>query len=261
MGHTHRRGFTLLELLIVLTIALLLAIAAVPLYGLWSHRQVSEGARLLQAGLAGARDQAIRDNAPSGIRLLPDPTFNGLDAVTGKLDPTRPLAYNRWVPLSVPPQYSQGAVSRWSGMPLAVANLPYTGPGTPAIPKPLWANTTALVVTQDYLDTTTGLVNPPANWFWTIRVGERIQFNGAGRVYVIVGPEVQSNSEHFVNVGAPGTASPLLDPQGNPIEFLLLVNGIDDNADGWIDSGWDGADNDGKNGVDDIGEWVEQEAW
>ena len=44
-------------------------------------------------------------------------------------------------------------------------------------------------------------------------------------------------------------------------DFLFLVNGTDDNADGYVDNGWDGVDNDGQNGIDDIGEWTEREAW
>ena len=38
------------------------------------------------------RDAAIRDNNPSGLRLLPDPAFSGLNAA-GMLDTTLPLAY------------------------------------------------------------------------------------------------------------------------------------------------------------------------
>ncbi len=49
----------------------------------FNHRQVSEAARILQGGLAGARDTAINNNAPAGIRLLPDPVFNGHDPLRG----------------------------------------------------------------------------------------------------------------------------------------------------------------------------------
>ena len=35
----------------------------------------SEAARILQGALVGARDAAIHNNTPSGIRLLPDPAF------------------------------------------------------------------------------------------------------------------------------------------------------------------------------------------
>jgi hypothetical protein len=69
----------------------------------------------------------------------------------------------------------------------------------------------------------------------------------------------------FVNVGAPGTQSPLIDAQGSPPvqlnpEFLFLVNGIDDNKNGWIDEGYDGVDNNGNGVTDELLEW-EVEAW
>jgi hypothetical protein len=72
------------------------------------------------------------------------------------------------------------------------------------------------------------------------------------------------NSELYVNVGPPGTPSPLIigDPLNRPThpEFLYLVNGVDDNKNGWIDEGWDGVDNNGIGGVDELAEW-EQEQW
>jgi hypothetical protein len=79
------------------------------------------------------------------------------------------------------------------------------------------------------------------------------------------------NPELFVNVGAPGTTSPLQMTQGgntvNP-EFLFLVNGQDDNGNGWVDEGWDGVDNnlafEKANNlsqlVDELAEW-ENESW
>ncbi len=68
-------GFTLVELLVVILIILLVSAVTLPVVvPALASRQVSEGARILQAGLAGARDTAIRNNAPRGIRLLPDPT-------------------------------------------------------------------------------------------------------------------------------------------------------------------------------------------
>jgi hypothetical protein len=43
-------------------------------------------------------------------------------------------------------------------------------------------------------------------------------------------------------------------------EFLLLVNGQDDNSNGWIDEGWDGVDNNGDGNIDELAEW-ETERW
>ena len=38
-------------------------------------------------------------------------------------------------------------------------------------------------------------------------------------------------------------------------EFLFLVNGLDDNINGWIDEGFDGVDNNNNGVVDDLFEW------
>jgi hypothetical protein len=43
-------------------------------------------------------------------------------------------------------------------------------------------------------------------------------------------------------------------------EFLLLANGVDDNANGWTDEGWDGVDNNGNGQTDELAEW-ETELW
>ena len=40
----------------------------------------------------------------------------------------------------------------------------------------------------------------------------------------------------------------------NP-EFLFLVNGQDDNNNGWVDEGWDGVDNNNNQLTDDLAEW------
>ena len=75
----------------------------------------------------------------------------------------------------------------------------------------------------------------------------------------------------FVNVGPPGATSPPATthyPTGtNPVEFLFLVNGQDDNKNGWVDEGWDGVDNDGdglvrrRRHANDLGSEWEPEAW
>jgi prepilin-type N-terminal cleavage/methylation domain-containing protein len=81
---TSYQGFTLVEMLVVMVIILIISALALPtVISALSHRQVSETARILHAALAGARDAAIRNNAPSGIRLLPDPVFHVVNAPTG----------------------------------------------------------------------------------------------------------------------------------------------------------------------------------
>ena len=98
--------------------------------------------------------------------------------------------------------------------------------------------------------------NPPTNWFWNVRIGDRFRFDDSGRYYTVVGPMTIPNPENFVNDGPPNVspyATPLpsleetYGPAGNQVnvhpEFLFLVNGVDDNNDGFIDNGFDGINN------------------
>jgi len=263
----QRGGFTLIELLVVITIILIISAVALPtILPALSHRQVSEAARIFQGALVGARDSAIHNNAPSGVRLLPDPVLNGLNPQTGLLDPSQPLAANRFIPLELAPEYSEGAVSSLPTI-LVPANF-QPCPWLAVMESVVYASAAGAV-----------LPNSPTSWFWNIRVGDKIQINGAGPWYTVVGPMViqplavlpanRGNTELFVNVGPPGTQSPLNIVQGgqnglavNP-EFLFLVNGQDDNGNGWIDESFDGVDNNA-NGVTDYPAdpvEFEQEAW
>jgi hypothetical protein len=118
------------------------------------------------------------------------------------------------------------------------------------------------MVTENVYNTSNSppTLNPPTNWFWNIRVGDKLQINKSGDWYTVIGPmtitPLNGNPEMFVNVGLPGVTSTL----PNSEEFLFLVNGQDDNEDGWVDSGWDGVDNNGNGTVDELLEW-ETEAW
>ncbi len=255
---TLRPAFTLIELLVVIAIIVLVSAVALPtILSALSHRQVSEAARTLSAALAGARDAAIRDNVPRGIRLLADPTFNGINPATGLLDASMPLAANRIIPIGSPPNYTEGRIYLYPGpgLPPAVAAIPYSGPGTPANPNPTWGTLSGcpLMVYESPVDSN-GLLANPTSWFYNIRIGDQIQINNVGPWYTVVGPMIARNPELFVNVGSPGTPSPLK-LNGINVEFLLLVNGRDDNNNGWTDEGADGLDNDSRNGIDDAGEW------
>ena len=120
------------------------------------------------------------------------------------------------------------------------------------------------MVEESVVDPTSGFPNSPTSWFWNIRVGDKIQINNAGLWYTVVGPMAVTpfnggNTEMFVNVGPPGTTSPLQVGNFNP-EFLFLVNGQDDNGNGWVDEGWDNVDNNGNGSTDELLEW-EGETW
>ena len=193
----------------MLIILLVSAVTLPSIVSAISHRQASEAARILQAALVGARDSAIHNNAISGIRLLPDPTLNGINAA-GALDPTLPLAMNRIVPLDAAPDYDEGKIS-------IIRDLTGFSPFTnaPAYPYPSSTNSltgqtiSTLMVEECPVDTTTFLANEPTSWFWNIRIGDKIRIGNAGQYYTVIGPMANPNPELFVNDGPAGSATQL----------------------------------------------------
>jgi prepilin-type N-terminal cleavage/methylation domain-containing protein len=261
------RGFTIVEVLVVVVIILMFSAVALPtILPALRHRQLREAERLLQAALVGAHDQAIHDGRPSGIRLLPDPTYPIERTSIGTINPWTILAYNRCVPLEPAPEYNDGLCTPVPSAAVALSN----GWSYQISDKVAFSWTHGplpyLIVVESPADPGNGLPNAPTSWFWNIRVGDKIQFNGAGPLYTVVGPMTiapgQGNTEMFVNVGLPGPLSKLAVPtiNGQPVEYLALVNSQDDNTNGWIDEEFDGVDNDGNGLIDDVHEW-EYERW
>jgi prepilin-type N-terminal cleavage/methylation domain-containing protein len=318
------RGFTLVELLVVVVIVLLVSAVTLPtVLPALSQRQVNESARILQAALVGIRDAAIRANEPRGLRLLLDPVLTqpplvsiqamGVgtsNAQAGSLM----LAYNRFVPIEPAGDYTEGHVSLsgksglhpipptlspisavWNTISGFPPVYPWNNPPTPgsapnpAIAYPCYQGAAGrvLMVEEELFvggppkpnDTNPVLLpNSPTSWFWNIRVGDKIRIGDSGRYYTVVGPMnitptrsdpqtdstgLLRNPEMFVNVGPPGTPSPLArtwqyangTTSQNP-EFLFVVNGQDDNQDGYVDNGWNGIDEDFIGGPDNIEEWL-----
>jgi type II secretory pathway pseudopilin PulG len=247
---------TLIELLVVILIIIIVSVVALPtVISAMSHRQVSEAARILQGGIVGARDSAIHSNAPAGIRLLPDPAFSGIgpatrngrpNAYAGVLDTLEILAYNRFVPLEPAPAYASGKVSAYPVT--AYTSLPFLASGEHV-----------LVLEQSPSDGT--LPNEPTSWGWNLRVGDRVTIGNSGKPYTVVGPmqvgPAGGNSELFINSPPPGGSGPYPTRGTGPsaatvtVDYLYLVNGLDDDGNGLVD--------DGHNGVP-TGTW-EIEAW
>jgi prepilin-type N-terminal cleavage/methylation domain-containing protein len=287
----HRRpGFTLVEILVVLAIILIASLIALPLIrDSLTGRSITDAAQVLTGAIAGARDAAIRQNEPRGLRLMPDPMLT-LPAVGTVGAGTLQLAYNRLIPIEPAADYTAGKFSVGPQLPPggATATFPPAHPITNGATYPFPdSSTPANVLMIEESPFVGGFITPgaipnePVNWWWNVRVGDKIKFGDTGRAYTVVGPCTinpkaplainQGNLEWFVNVGPPGTPSPLVrtyyDSAGNPIpnpptpEFLFLVNGEDDDHDGYVDQGWDGYDQNADGVVDDALEWTEREDW
>ena len=84
-------------------------------------------------------------------------------------------------------------------------------------------------------------------------MGDKLQINGSGLWYTVVGPMVVTPQQRQLRAvrerraaRAPSRRFTMLQvaaDAGVYPEFLFLVNGIDDNKNGWIDEGYDGVDN------------------
>lgn len=231
-------GFTLIELLVVILIIGAVSSVALPVVvPMVMHRGVDESARIVQAQLHQARDLASRTGM-AGLRLLPSKSI--------------PDAYDRFVPLVQPPPYAEGRV-----------NVDLSGyPGGLVPPPGRLVLEEAIGDGRPYTDDK-GVYHPegvrltPTSWYWNVRVGDVAEI--AGSRYTVCGPMAIPTVEGYVNIGDPGTTSPL-DRGAGPREWLYLTDRLDDDGDGWVDPGWDGIDNDLDGATDEDDEW-EAERW
>lgn len=272
-----RRGFTLIELLVVILIIVLVGAATIKV-AIFDQggRQVSEAARILQAAIGGARDAAFRANAPRGIRLLPDSVFDGQTRGA--------LAANRMVSIEAAPDYNSGHVT--------IASADLTGFLTvhETVSTLVGANNIPNEPTSWYWNIRQGdkIRVDDSGRYYTIAgpiVAGAYNTSGQGATglynperYVNNGPPGQWYIIDYTNPLAPVATWGVYDPNpldGPPFgpgasptnmhfrEFLQVVNGQDDDGDGWVDEGFDGIDNDGDgvidpgfNGIDDNGDGV-----
>jgi len=239
--------------LVVITIIMLISVVALPVVlNQLSQRQVDESARILQAAIAGARDNAIRANEPRGVRFLPDPALVSAPVFNtdGSLKANRGtslLAYNRMVQIEPAADYQEGKVTIGPMLPsgFSLTDFPPAYPvgasvtypvydSSSTIPSPVLMLEESPYVGGYLTNTTTGepLPNSPTSWYWNLRVGDKIRLGHSGLSYTVVGPCLINptnsstpgqNPELFVNTGAPGTDSPLkrnyyyIDPKTNAI--------------------------------------------
>ena len=249
-------GLTLTELLVVIAIILLLSAATLPqAYVAFAEREVSEAASLVQANISLTRDRAAGTGQPQGIRFLPDPDLT--DTSSGVAGGA--VASNRMVALSTPPNYSEGMV-------IPIVEI-YNAAPYRTHPDGDIRRLAIYGAKSEFVDSGGGPIElplPPTSWYYNIRQGDTIRIGGAGNRFTIAGPMTigplvlppgarPNNPERFINrtdrLGV-NDETDLALPNNGIYEVLYVVNGRDDNNNGYTDEQFDGIANNGFGPID-----------
>lgn len=152
------RGFTLIELLVVIALIGILAgllIAFIPSFN--TRSRAARGAQYLQTWLNGARQRAIRDQSPRGLRISFD--ANGIATKCQFIEQPDDLGGGRF--LAGPAGFANLTLDSYTGPPQP------DGAGNNIPPERL-----VVVTGANFLDD-------------TVQVGDYLEVNGAGQVHFI----------------------------------------------------------------------------
>ncbi len=116
-ARTERRGFTLIELLVVMGILVALLALGVMIVPAFKSSSAELGATQLQGWLHIAKQRALRDQAPRGLRLFIEPT-NGSN---------NHLVVRRAQYIEVPPDYRKGRATIPAGSEVCVFSQDISG--------------------------------------------------------------------------------------------------------------------------------------
>lgn len=95
LNTARRRGFTLLELMVVIGIMLVLVtMGALFLPNLDKNKGVPNGTTQIQGWINLMKMQALRDQAPRGIRLIPDPNNPRICTTLQYIEVPEPLSFS-----------------------------------------------------------------------------------------------------------------------------------------------------------------------
>ncbi len=113
--HSSRRGFTLVELLVVVSIMLILAgITLTTINVTMDEERIGTGARQVQAFLEGARDRAIYAREPRGVRFIIDQNLSDLGSASPYVAPK--YYCKSMVYIGPPSKFSEGFVSVYNNL-------------------------------------------------------------------------------------------------------------------------------------------------
>jgi prepilin-type N-terminal cleavage/methylation domain-containing protein len=222
----ERRAFTLVELLVVVTLVLVIAgIGVMFVPNMADQQRAAEGGSQVQGWLNIAKQRALRDQAPRGIRFYPNSANVAVEAVY--IDQPDDLIGTAG---SVTVSGTAGTSS------LTLSGLDISNGGQP---QNLWS-----VLQGDYIELLgTGLVyqlDTPAGALTTYTLGFAAQTNGVkatlpftinstGGFRIIRQPRVSGEEKLMLpaNVGVDltGTLSQFSGTAGNPLDILFAPSG------------------------------------
>ena len=82
-NHNYRSAFTLVELLVVITLIMILAgMAAAFLPAIGDSARQAQAGTMLQQWILTAKQKALRDQVPCGLRLIPYVAFGSIAGFT-----------------------------------------------------------------------------------------------------------------------------------------------------------------------------------
>jgi prepilin-type N-terminal cleavage/methylation domain-containing protein len=208
-SHSPRRGFTLIELLLVLGIILILATLAVLfLPNLDRHKGVPNAATQLEGWIRLSKNQALRDGAPRGIRLIQDPNNPNNCVQLQYIEQPDPLAPHGTTPNG-----------QRIGVQITTPN-PNT-PNLPPYPNPLPSTATLVLI-----DPMTNQPVSPNNWDdptpgnQQIQPGDFLELTGSPNALALI--------TNIVPSGPAQRATLILDRSidGTDVNQLLLTDGF-----------------------------------
>jgi prepilin-type N-terminal cleavage/methylation domain-containing protein len=174
----RRRGFTLIEMLLVIGILIILiTLAALFLPNLDRNKGVPNAATQVEGWIRLSKNQALRDGAPRGIRLIPDPNNPSQCRQLQFIEQPDPLA-----PRGVDPS------GRRIGLLISTSNP--NAPNPPVYPPPPNAVCTATLV---FIDPTTNQPAAENNWDdptnpanWQIFPGDILELTGSPNALAMI---------------------------------------------------------------------------
>lgn len=93
----RRRGFTLVEILVVITILILLTLLVVSVYRGNDAQKVRDAGRVMQSSILGARDRALHAKLNRGFRIVRDPQDTNIGTGIAYVQPSESLKFGRSV--------------------------------------------------------------------------------------------------------------------------------------------------------------------